>query len=197
MRRTFTMFLFALLCADFVWATDRPNIVLIFSDDQGVNDVGCYGSEIPTPNIDLIAKQGIRLTNWYSASSICTPSRFGLLTGRNPSRSQDQLLSALIFLTDHGGDPVYGGSNRPLRGVKATLFEGGLKVPCVMKWPQEIKAGSESDAVLSSLDLFPTFCELADAALPTVKLDGVSIAPRRIVRCTGLPSPSWPAPRCA
>jgi len=81
----------------------------------------------------------------------------------------------VIFLTDHGGDPTYGGSNTPLRGDKATLFEGGLKDPCVMKWPQKIKAGSESDAVLSSLDLFPTFCELAGASVPDGEMDGSSL----------------------
>lgn len=345
-------------------ASDRPNIILIFSDDQGVNDVGCYGSEIPTPHIDEIARQGVRFTSWYSASSICTPSRYGLLTGRNPNRSQDQLLSALmflteedgkrglrahedtiaevlqtadyttaligkwhlghgspdflpinhgfdlfkghtggcidyftmtygqtidwyngsqrisqngyatelitdeavaflksqqaaerpfflylpynaphfgkgwnpsknetvnimqaqakdlqrvasiedkirrefaamvvslddgvgrittaldelglagntllIFLTDHGGDPVYGGSNKPLRGDKATLFEGGLKVPCVMRWPGKITVNSTSDAVLSSLDLFPTFCEIAGTKALPDPLDGLSLAP--------------------
>src|SRR6056297_3777466 len=78
----------------------RPNIVLIFTDDQGVGDVGCYGSEIPTPSIDRIAAEGLKMTNWYSASSICTPSRYGLLTGRNPSRSADSLLGALMFMAE-------------------------------------------------------------------------------------------------
>ncbi len=333
----------------------RPNVVLIFSDDQGFHDVGCYGSEIPTPAIDSIARQGIKFSSWYAASSICTPSRFGLLTGRNPSRSQDRLLGALmylsdtdrqrgirpgettiaevlrqngyatgligkwhlghgsrdflptqhgfdmfrghtagcidyftmtygvqpdwyhnnrlvsengyatdlitdeavdflqrtadtasqkpfflflaynaphfgkgwspaenrtvnimqprghelkrvaqipdkirrefaamtlalddgiqrvlkqldalelsqdtlvIFMTDHGGDPVYGGSNAPLRGNKATLFEGGIRVPCVMRWPGKIPAGSNSDAVTSALDIFPTLCAVADIQPP-------------------------------
>ena len=343
----------------------RPNIVLVFSDDQGVNDVGCYGSEIPTPNIDRIAEQGVRFTSWYSASSICTPSRYGLLTGQNPNRSRDQLLSALmflsevdagrglrdneqtiaevlhddcgyttaligkwhlghgqskflpvnhgfnifkghtggcidyftmtygmqhdwyegashapkngyatelitdeavsflesqqdgqlpfflylpfnaphfgkgwnpsknetvnimqaqaqdlqrvdfikdkirrefaamvvslddgvgritqaldefgladdtllIFLTDHGGDPVYGGSNKPLRGAKATLFEGGLRVPCVMRFPGKIKAGMTSASVVSSLDLFPTFAGLAGADIDRKRLDGQDLTP--------------------
>lgn len=93
-----------------------PNIVLIFSDDQGVNDVGCYGSEIPTPHIDRIAQQGIRFTSWYSASSICTPSRYGLLTGRNPSRSRDQLLSALMFLSEVDAE-------RGLRSGEQTIAE--------------------------------------------------------------------------
>lgn len=344
-------------------AADRPNILLIFTDDQGINDVGCYGSEIPTPNIDRLASEGLKFEQWYSASSICTPSRFGLLTGQNPSRSKDQLLSALmfmadehketgiqqgettiaeklresgydtaligkwhlghggkdllptrhgfnsfightggcidfftmtygnipdwyhqevhvsengyatelitdeaisyledredeedpfflylaynaphfgkgwspstrtpinimqpqaedlrrvsgiedkvrrefaamtvslddgvgkviealdanglsddtlvIFLTDHGGDPVYGGNNLPYRGDKATLFEGGLRVPCIMRWPGKIEAGSTSDFVCSSLDLFPTFCSLAGIAADDSRLDGRNLS---------------------
>jgi len=344
-------------------ADERPNIVLIFTDDQGIHDVGCYGSEIPTPHIDSLAKEGLKCKNWYSASSICTPSRFGLLTGRNPSRSQDQLLGALmflgeedvnrgihreettiaevlqqagyetalfgkwhlghgaksflptqhgfdlfrghtagcvdyftmtygimpdwyhgdehvavngyatdvitnnavswieqqqssetpfflylsynaphfgkgwspadqktvnimqpqadelkrvatipnkirrefaamtvsldngigrvlvalnendldeetlvVFLTDHGGDPVYGGSNRPYRGDKATLFEGGLRVPAIFRWPGKIAAGRTTDELMWSLDLFPTFCQLAGIATDESDHDGRDIS---------------------
>ncbi|TWT95592.1 sulfatase family protein [Neorhodopirellula pilleata] len=351
------------LCRSNAAAADsRPNIVLIFTDDQGVGDVGCYGSEIPTPSIDRIAAEGLKMTNWYSASSICTPSRYGLLTGRNPSRSADSLLGALmfmsdsdksrglqpqeatfvsslkdvgyqtaligkwhlghgseeflpvhhgfqlfkghtggcidyftmtygiipdwyentrhvskvgyatelitdeavaylqrnaesespfflylaynaphfgkgwspadqttvnlmqpqasdlkrtgeisdkirrefaamvvslddgvgrvmrtlettglsndtlvVFLTDHGGDPVYGGNNEPLRGKKATLFEGGIKVPCLMRWPGKIQTGRVSNAVTSSLDLSPTLCRITGAKLPSGPQDGIDL----------------------
>ena len=78
--------------------SQSPNFLIIFTDDQGIHDVGCYGSEIPTPHIDSIAEEGLKFDSWYVASSICTPSRFGLLTGRNPSRSRDSLLGALMFL---------------------------------------------------------------------------------------------------
>lgn len=352
-------------------SADKPNIVVIFTDDQGWNDVGCYGSKIPTPNIDRLAAEGMRFTRFYSASSICTPSRFGLLTGRNPSRSQDQLLGALMFMadehkdkgiqehettiaevlrrdagyhtaligkwhlghggaqllplahgfdrflghtggcidyftmtygnipdwyndsqqvrengyatdlisaeaidflklqsakksegtpfflhlaynaphfgkawspsksetvnlmqpesatiiraaevgfddkvrrefaamtislddgvgqvldvlaetglaentlvifqTDHGGDPTYGGSNTPLRGDKATLFEGGIRVPCIARWPGKIKAGSVNEKVYSALDWFPTFCAAAGIEAPAdLPLDGINILP--------------------
>ncbi|WP_436717105.1 sulfatase-like hydrolase/transferase [Roseiconus lacunae] len=352
----------------------RPNILLIFSDDQGVNDVGCYGSEIQTPHIDSLAAEGLKLNQFYAASSICTPSRFGLLTGRYAHRSADQLTSALmfladehadrgirdheltfaselqhtgyqthlvgkwhlghgqdkfwptehgfdtffghtggcvdfftcqyanrpdwyrgkeliethryatdvitdealrliesfghrsdqtdqtlstdrqpwylhvaynaphfgkawdeenqtplntmqpkpadlarvtliddplrrafaakvvgmddgigrllqalqasgqadqtlvIFMTDHGGDPKYGGSNEPLRGGKATLFEGGLRVPCLIRYPDLIAKGTESDAITSALDWFPTIAELAGLKTPA-NLDGESMLP--------------------
>lgn len=65
-------------------ASERPNIIIIFADDMGYGDVGVYNPEsrIPTPNIDRLAKQGIRFTDAHSADSVCTPSRYGLLTGR-------------------------------------------------------------------------------------------------------------------
>lgn len=353
-----------------ILAQQRPNILLIFSDDQGWNDVSCYGSEIPTPNIDSIAREGLKLNQFYAASSICTPSRYGLFTGRFPTRSQDQLLSALmflaeedaergirrgestyvatlaeagyrtalvgkwhlghgaprfsplehgfqsffghtggcvdfftlhygtkpdwyrdrsvvvteppakgstyateeitaeavrlieshkgerplylhvaynaphfgkkgnfetgeivnamqpraedlakvpsritdelrrsfaakvigmdegigrmlqalkqkgiedntlvIFMTDHGGAPDYGGSNTPLRGGKATLFDGGLKVPCVIKWPAEIAAGIESDDVICAIDIAPTLCNVAEAEA-SQEYDGIDFLQR-------------------
>jgi len=345
-------------------AQARPNFLIIFTDDQGMNDVGCYGSEIPTPHIDSLARDGLRFTSWYAASSICTPSRFGLLTGRVPSRSNDRLIEALMFLgkedahrgirvhettiaevlqesgyrtaligkwhlghgkkhflptrhgfdhfrghtggcidyftmtygirpdwyhgeehvdengyatdlisdeavaflktqkdaeepfflylpynaphfgkgwspaddqtvnimqpqasdlkrveqiddkirrefaamtvalddgigrvlealeenglaentfvlfmTDHGGDPVYGGSNKPLRGDKATLFEGGIRVPCIIRWPGKVPPGETTDEVAWSIDLFPTLCSLAGVDYSDESLDGRDIAP--------------------
>lgn len=349
---------------------ERPNIVLIFSDDQGVNDVGCYGSEIATPTIDRLATEGIRFNQFYAASSICTPSRYGLLTGRYPHRSQDQLLGALmfmeqedrqrgirpgettyveklgqagyqtalvgkwhlghgreefwptnhgfdsffghtggcvdfftlkygnlpdwyrgqslvetdgyatdvitdeaiqvlqkasqttqplylqiaynaphfgkgwnaskgapenvmqpkpadleqvsqiddplrrsfaakvvgmdasigrlldtiddlsmrentlvIFMTDHGGAIDYGGSNLPLRAGKATLFEGGLRVPCIVRWPGHIPAGAVSDDVTCAIDWFATFGEIV--GFETERLDGASMLASLKVESTG------------
>ena len=66
-------------------ALQKPNIVLIVSDDQGWNDVGYHGSEAPTPNIDRIAREGVELDRFYG-TPICTPTRAGLMTGRYPIR---------------------------------------------------------------------------------------------------------------
>jgi arylsulfatase A-like enzyme len=66
-------------------AEDRPNVVIILTDDQGAGDAGCYGAkDIETPAIDRLAKHGVRFTQFYAASAICSPSRAGLLTGRYP-----------------------------------------------------------------------------------------------------------------
>jgi len=65
-----------------------PNILLIVSDDQGYHDLGCYGNaEIETPNLDRLAREGVRLTDFYVTWPACTPSRGSLLTGRYPQRN--------------------------------------------------------------------------------------------------------------
>ena len=69
-------------------ALERPNIVVILCDDLGWGDLACYGNEIiRTPNLDKMAAEGIRFTSAYSAAPVCSPSRVGLLTGRNPNRA--------------------------------------------------------------------------------------------------------------
>uniref|UniRef100_A0A663M2S1 Arylsulfatase H-like n=1 Tax=Athene cunicularia TaxID=194338 RepID=A0A663M2S1_ATHCN len=66
----------------------QPNIVLLMADDLGIGDIGCYGNDtIRTPNIDRLAKEGVRLTQHISAAPLCTPSRAAFLTGRYPLRS--------------------------------------------------------------------------------------------------------------
>ena len=68
-------------------APDKPNIVLIMADDLGYHDLGCYGhSKIKTPVLDQLAKDGMRLTSFYSGATVCTPSRMALLTGAYPTR---------------------------------------------------------------------------------------------------------------
>jgi len=68
------------------WAR-QPNVVLIMADDLGYQDLSCYGSEtIRTPELDKMASQGIRLTSFYTGSTVCTPSRMALLTGAYPTR---------------------------------------------------------------------------------------------------------------
>jgi arylsulfatase A-like enzyme len=62
----------------------QPNVVVVLADDQGPGDLSCYGGKTPTPNLDRMAREGVRLTRYYAASPICSPSRCGLITGQYP-----------------------------------------------------------------------------------------------------------------
>lgn len=322
---------------------DRPNIIFIYADDLGPGDLGCYGGKIvPTPNIDRMAREGTRFTQYYSASPICSPSRCGVITGQFPARwkitsylqtkagnrgcEQADFLDAkapslpralknagyatahfgkwhlgggrdvteppkfaaygydehagtwespephpditatnwiwspkdkvkrwertrffvdktIEFLKSHPTSPCYinvwlddphtpwvpsaestekgslrslrqvmtendvqvgrlldelkklgldektlvifASDNGPLptfdrrrtiglRGSKMSLYEGGIRLPFIARWPGKVPAGRVDDTTLiSAVDLFPTFCKLAGAALPAeVALDG-------------------------
>ncbi len=329
----------------------QPNILLIMSDDQGWNDVSLYDGDIQTPNIDSIGKNGIQFTRFYVTAPVCTPSRFGLLTGRYqyrapepfwgplmpgqhddlklpeneitiadelkergystaligkwhlghgdpefgpnshgfdyfygfmpgcidylthtyrddpalyrnteliqeegwatdvmtdealqfidlqkenpfflflsynaphygkcaegnllqsppeypdlPQKAQNDRevyaamvknmddnigrvlvkLAALgltentivIFLSDNGGSYAYGGSNMPLLGEKGTIWEGGIRVPCMVQWPKKIQPRQVMDTPLSALDFYPTL--LSWVGQPADKeLDGVDVS---------------------
>jgi len=98
-----------------------------------------------------------------------------------------QILSALeetgqtdntlvVFLSDNGGSGD--SDNSPLRGGKSQMFEGGLRVPCIMRWPSVIPAGSMCCELLTSLEILPTFCRAADVETPAgVALDGFDMMP--------------------
>lgn len=341
------------------WAAQgkrRPNFVVIFADDLGYGDLGCYGHPtIRTPNIDAMASDGVRLTSFYAAAPVCSPSRAALLTGRYPVRcgmpgntgpgsksylpesevtianvlgsegyktmavgkwhlghqrpellptgrgfdawyglpysndmikpwvqtdeplqlfrdtepiehpvNQDTLTerytdeavkfiqaagdspfflylahsmphlplrtsqrfrgksrsglygdvietidwstgrirqalqaagveedTLLIFTSDNGpwlNLPArmlqdgnmhwHGGSPGPLRGAKGTTYEGGMRVPMLACWPGHIPAGSRSDELASTMDLFPTMIEASNATGPNDRtIDGANILP--------------------
>ena len=66
----------------------RPNVILIFSDDQGTLDINCFGSDdLYTPHLDALARRGVRFTQFYAGAPVCSPSRAALLTGRYPQRA--------------------------------------------------------------------------------------------------------------
>lgn len=104
-----------------------PNFLVILSDDQGYHDVGCYGSEIPTPNIDSIARNGVKFEQFYVAGPVCTPSRYGLLTGRYPARSKDGLLNALMPPSAKG---IHPGETT----IAEVLKEQGYRTALIGKW---------------------------------------------------------------
>lgn len=78
--------------------------------------------------------------------------------------------------TEGGADPEYFNSNGPLRGTKRDLYEGGIRVPMIVKWPQKIKEGSVSNHISAFWDVFPTFSEIAGLEIPK-NIDGLSFLP--------------------
>lgn len=82
-------------------AADPPNVVIVFADDLGYGDVGCYGAKsFTTPNLDRMAREGVRFTDFYAAQAVCSASRTALLTGCYPNRVS--ILGALGPASKHG-----------------------------------------------------------------------------------------------
>lgn len=87
-RRTFLQTAAAAPSALTAAQPKKPNVIILFTDDMGYGDLACYGNPvIRTPNLDRMAREGMRFTSFYAAASVCTPSRTGLLTGRYPTRA--------------------------------------------------------------------------------------------------------------
>ena len=104
-----------------------PNIILILADDLGYGDIGVYGAElIETPNLDRLAGEGIRLTNFYASGNVCSPSRAGLLTGRYAIR--DGLADRTITAGDTRGLPA---GRTTIAGL---LQRGGYRTALIGKW---------------------------------------------------------------
>jgi arylsulfatase A-like enzyme len=103
-----------------------PNVVIIFTDDQGYQDVGCFGSpNIETPNLDRMAAEGMRFTDFYVAASVCSPSRAALMTGCYPPRVG---ITKVLFPRDNIG----------LSAKEATIADivkrQGYATACIGKW---------------------------------------------------------------
>lgn len=111
-------------------SNNKPNIIIIFADDLGYGDLSCYGHPtIMTPNLDRMATEGQKWTNFYVAASVCTPSRAGLMTGRYPIRSgmcSDK--SRVLFPNSTGGLP----KNEVT--IAEQMKKGGYSTGAVGKW---------------------------------------------------------------
>jgi arylsulfatase len=141
----------------FYLAHSMPHVPLFGSDKyRGKSRQGAYGDVIE----EIDASVG-RVLETLSASGL----------------EKDTLV---IFTSDNGPWLSYGdhaGSAGPLREGKGTCWEGGVRVPCVMRWPGKIPAGTTCDAMLMTIDLFPTIARLVGAALPRHAIDGLDVWP--------------------
>ncbi len=125
-RRDFVRALSGAACATLAAAPARPpNVVMIYCDDLGYGDLGCYGSKIRTPNIDRMAAEGVRFTNFYSANPVCSPSRAALMTGRYPTRVG---VPHVLFPRDDEG------LSRSEVTIAQMLKPKGYKTMCIGKW---------------------------------------------------------------
>ncbi|MGP9539174.1 sulfatase-like hydrolase/transferase [Brachybacterium sp. AOP43-C2-M15] len=103
-----------------------PNIVLMYADDLGWGDLGCFGADdIPTPHLDSLCRDGVKLSRWYSNSPVCSPSRAALLTGKHPAHA--------------GVETILGGSRRtpglpPQPTLASRLHERGYRTGLFGKW---------------------------------------------------------------
>ncbi|MCJ7673963.1 MAG: sulfatase-like hydrolase/transferase, partial [Sedimentisphaerales bacterium] len=109
-------------------ATRRPNIVLIMVDDMGFSDIGCYGGEISTPNLDRLAAGGLRFTQFYNTARCC-PTRASLLTGLYPHQA------GVGHMVDNKGHPSYQGYlNDRCVTIAEALKLAGYRTLMAGKW---------------------------------------------------------------
>ena len=121
--------LFAMLCGQ-SFAADKPNILVILVDDMGFSDLGCYGSEIPTPNLDALAANGVRFTQFYNTAR-CSTTRASLMTGLYPHQAGMGYLDGLKL-------PKSNGTHAKLHDRCVTMAEvlgnAGYHTSMVGKW---------------------------------------------------------------
>ncbi|HEY1186098.1 MAG TPA: arylsulfatase [Gemmata sp.] len=119
-----------LLCAPVARAAEKPNIVVILTDDMGFSDLGCYGSEIRTPNLDALAAGGVRFTQFYNTARCC-PTRASLLTGLYPHQA-----GVGHMMEDKGEKfPGYRGDlNRNCVTLAEAVKPAGYRAYAVGKW---------------------------------------------------------------
>ena len=119
---------------------DRPNVIVILSDDMGYSDIGCYGSEIKTPVLDKLASNGLRFTQFYNTGRCC-PTRASLLTGLYPHQTGIGCMTS-----DEGKEGYRGELNRNCVTIAEALKPSGYATYCVGKWhvTRNMQSGDKS-----------------------------------------------------
>ena len=182
-----TALLFAPLAALHAADAPRPNIIFINCDDLGYGDLGCYGAkDIRTPNLDRMAAEGTRFTDFSVTSALCTPSRAALMTGKYPGRLG---LATGVLRPD---------ATNGLAGSEVTLAEvlkpAGYATGCIGKWHLGFATGMRPMdqgfdsyyGVMHNLDKFETVCFEKEGGMPVLRGDVVEKRPAVPAEMTGL-----------
>ncbi|MCS6859402.1 MAG: sulfatase [Abditibacteriales bacterium] len=159
----------------------RPNVVLILTDDQNFNTLGCYGYKVLTPHIDRLAREGVRFTRFYISSPACTPSRYTCLTGQYSSRCQ-----APSFLSANPpGAQSYVGWNTNLEAdgfnVARVLQSAGYRTGFVGKWhlggtQRDTRKKLARDADLRDPQVAQALAEFNEEAIAAIRRRGFDYA---------------------
>ncbi|CAN5137256.1 arylsulfatase [soil metagenome] len=132
-------FLIFLLSSLIISAAEKPNVVVILCDDMGFSDLGCYGGELPTPNLDSLSAGGLRFTQFYNCARCC-PTRASLLTGLYPHQAGIGHMTADDGLNGYKGD-----LNAECRTMAEVLQPAGYRNYAVGKWHVTKHAAPDGD----------------------------------------------------
>ena len=154
---------------------EQRNVIIVYADDLGFGDLGCYGShQIETPNLDRLCREGLKFTNAYATSAVCTPSRYSILTGRYPFRNSQ----AHILPGDAGCiiDPALDTMPRLFQragyhtGIVGKWHLGLSDGRCPIDWNQEINL-TPIDLGFDESFIFPATAD----RVPCVYVEGRSV----------------------
>jgi arylsulfatase A-like enzyme len=129
-RPWYSLVILFLIHGAFAFAADQPNIIILFADDLGYGSVNWYGGDIPTPNIDSIANNGVGFTSGYVTAPVCNPSRSGIMTGRYQQRWGKEMNSQTVppLNTPRGSLPLTETT------IAAALKKQGYATAAIGKW---------------------------------------------------------------
>jgi arylsulfatase A-like enzyme len=152
---------------------NAPHSASTLAEDNGGQKPGVQAPEEEVAKYRDAVKDE-KLARYYAAVTHMDKAIGGVLKALDAAGQYDNTI--ILFLSDNGGSG--NGGNAPLRGSKSTMWEGGLRVPFIMRWPGKVPAGKVTDEFLTTLEIVPTLLAATGAAAPTkVTLDGFDMLP--------------------
>jgi len=152
---------------------NAPHSASTLAEDNGGQKPGVQAPEEDVAKYRDVVKDE-KLARYYAAVTHMDKAIGGVLKALDTAGQYDNTI--VLFMSDNGGSG--NGGNAPLRGSKSTMWEGGLRVPFIMRWPGKVPAGKVTDEFLTTLEIVPTLLAATGAAAPTkVTLDGFDMLP--------------------